>query len=67
MIEVTRDDNEVLDSVVKRFRRLVTRAKVLQEVKGRAHHHSDADKEREKRRRNNRMKKKRRLAKRRKN
>lgn len=51
MIETEREDQEHLDSFVKRFRRQVTKHKVIQEVRARAHFLSKAVKKRLKKRR----------------
>ncbi|MDX1917854.1 MAG: 30S ribosomal protein S21 [Candidatus Caenarcaniphilales bacterium] len=59
MIEVTRDENEPIDSLIKRFRRQVTKHKVLQEVKQRAFFVSESIQRRLKKRRNERKKRRR--------
>ena len=54
MLEANREEGEHLDSLVKRFRRLITKHKILQEVRGRAYYMSPAVKERLKKRKTNR-------------
>ncbi|HEY9886443.1 MAG TPA: 30S ribosomal protein S21 [Vampirovibrionales bacterium] len=52
MIEVHRDEQEPLDNLIRRFKRQVTKQKVLQEVKQRAFFVSEAVQRRLKKRRN---------------
>jgi small subunit ribosomal protein S21 len=59
LIEVTRDEQEPIDSLIKRFRRQVTKHKVLQEVKQRTFFISESVQKRMKRRRNERKKRRR--------
>ncbi len=51
MIETKRDEQESLDSLIKRFRRQITKYKILQEVRQRAFFVSDSIKNRLKRKR----------------
>ena len=57
MIEVAREEQESLDSLIKRFRRQVTKHKILQEVKQRAFFVSETVQKRLKKQRNERRKK----------
>ncbi|MDJ0626366.1 MAG: 30S ribosomal protein S21 [Candidatus Caenarcaniphilales bacterium] len=59
MIEVHRDEQEPIDSLIRRFRRQVTKQKVLQEVKQRAFFVSESVQRRLKKRRNERKKRRR--------
>ncbi|MDX1921166.1 MAG: 30S ribosomal protein S21 [Candidatus Caenarcaniphilales bacterium] len=59
MIEVHRDEQEPIDSLIRRFRRQVTKQKILQEVKQRAFFVSESVQRRLKKRRNERKKKRR--------
>ncbi len=59
MIEVTREDQEPIDNLIRRFRRQVTKQKILQEVKQRAFFVSESVQRRLKKRRNERKKKRR--------
>lgn len=59
MIEVHRDEQEPIDSLIRRFRRQVTKQKVLQEVKQRAFFVSESVQKRLKKRRNERKKRRR--------
>ena len=59
MIEVNRDDQEPIDSLIRRFKRQVTRQKILQEVKQRGHFVSESVQRRMKKRRNARKKRRR--------
>jgi small subunit ribosomal protein S21 len=59
LIEVVRDEQEPIDSLIRRFRRQVTKQKLLQEVKARAFFVSESVQRRLKKRRNERKKKRR--------
>lgn len=59
MIEVNRDEQEPIDSLIRRFRRQVTKQKILQEVKQRGFFVSESVQRRMKKRRNERKKKRR--------
>jgi len=59
LIEVTREDQEPIDNLIRRFRRQVTKQKILQEVKQRAFFVSESVQRRLKKRRNERKKKRR--------
>ena len=59
MIEVTREDQEPIDNLIRSFRRQVTKQKILQEVKQRAFFVSESVQRRLKKRRNERKKKRR--------
>ncbi|MFN5538905.1 MAG: 30S ribosomal protein S21 [Candidatus Melainabacteria bacterium] len=59
LIEIVRDEQEPIDSLIRRFRRQVTKQKILQEVKGRGFFVSESVERRLKKRRNERKKRRR--------
>lgn len=59
VIEVNREEQEPIDSLIRRFRRQVTKQKILQEVKQRAFFVSESVQRRLKKRRNERKKRRR--------